>query len=191
MAHDLIVPCPFGAKLCCDMTGHAAGLASSPTTGGYMRYHVLATKLAGLALCFALGGCFPSMEYYAAEDRATLEQIRGRIQEAELKGDASIFEQVAAPDVVVQPPGTPTINGRDASVEMMKQFFSRNALHIEYTGSLIQVNGDEAFDRGSYSQTVTPKDGGAASSSKGSYWWFYARASDGNWQQKRVIWTNE
>ena len=51
--------------------------------------------------------------------------------------------------------------------------------------------GDQAFDRGSYSQTVTPKAGGAAMASKGNYWWFYARNSDGNWQQTRVIWTTE
>jgi len=93
--------------------------------------------------------------------------------------------------VVVIPPNAKPINGREAGVDLMRQFFSQNELHIEYQSALIQVNGDQAFDRGSYSQTVTPKAGGAAMSSKGSYWWFYARNSDGNWQQTRVIWTTE
>jgi len=157
-----------------------------------MRYYVLAAKLAGLTLCMALTGCITAADFPdSAEDRAALEQIRARILEAELKGDASVFEQVAAPDVVVQPPNAATVNGREASVDLMRQFFSQNALHIEYTSLQIQVNGDQAFDRGSYSQTVTPKAGGAPVASKGNYWWFYARADDGNWQQKRVIWTNE
>jgi uncharacterized protein (TIGR02246 family) len=157
-----------------------------------MRYYVLAAKLAVFTLCFALNGCltagdFPSVE----EDHAALTEIRARILEAELKGDASVFEKVAAPDVVVIPPNSKPINGREAGVDLMRQFFSQNELHIEYQSSLIQVNGDQAFDRGSYSQTVTPKAGGAAMASKGSYWWFYARNSDGDWQQKRVIWTTE
>ena len=70
-----------------------------------MRYYVLAAKLAGLTLCFALNGCMTAADFPdSEEDRAALEQIRARILEAELKGDASVFEQVAAPDVVVQPP---------------------------------------------------------------------------------------
>jgi uncharacterized protein (TIGR02246 family) len=157
-----------------------------------MRYYVLAAKLAVFTLCFALNGCLTAGDFPNAEgDRAALAEIRARILEAELKGDASVFEQVAAPDVVVQPPNAKLVSGRDASVELMRQFFSKYALNIEYTSTQIQVDGDQAFDRGSYSQTVTPKDGGAALASQGKYWWFYARADDGNWRQTRVIWTTE
>ena len=157
-----------------------------------MRYYVLAARLAALTLCFALNGCLTAGDFpNAEEDRAALEQIRTRILEAELKGDASVFEEVAAPDVVVQPPNANTVNGREASVELMQQFFSKYQLNIQYASTQIQVDGDKAFDRGSYSQTVTPKDGGAALASKGKYWWFYARADDGNWRQTRVIWTTD
>ena len=76
-------------------------------------------------------------------------------------------KQVAAPDVVVQPPNAKTVNGREASVELMRQFFSKYQLNIEYASTQIQVDGDKAFDRGSYSQTVTPKDGGAARGEQG------------------------
>lgn len=155
-----------------------------------MRYHVLAAKLAVFTLCFALNGCLTAADFPDSdEDRAALEQIRARILDAELKGDASVFEQVAAADVVVQPPNAKLVSGRGASVDLMRQFFSKNELRIEYASSLIQVNGNQAFDRGSYSQTVIPKDGGASMASKGSYWWFYARADDGSWQQTHVVWT--
>jgi len=156
-----------------------------------MRSCTLAAKLAGFTFCFALTACVDTPQYSAADDRAAIEQIRARILEAELKGDTSVFEQVTTPDVVVMPPNLAPINGREASVDLMKQFFSQNALHIEYASAQIQVNGDQAFDRGSYSQTVTPKNGGAPLAGKGKYWWFYARNSDGNWQQKRVIWTTD
>jgi len=157
-----------------------------------MRYHVLAAKLAVLTLCFALNGCLTAGDFpNSEEDRAALADIRARILEAELKGDASVFEQVAAPDVVVQPPNARLVSGRDASVELMRQFFSKYQLNIQYASTQVQVDGNKAFDRGSYTQTVTPKDGGAAQASKGEYWWFYARADDGNWQQTHVIWTTD
>ena len=157
-----------------------------------MRYYALAARLAGLTFCLVLNACITAGDFpNAEEDRAALEQIRARILEAELKGDASVFEQVAAPDVVVQPPNAKPISGRDASVDLMRQFFSQNELHIEYASVQTEVFGDLAFDRGSYSQTVTPKGGGAPVAGKGNYWWFYAREPDGNWQQTRVIWTSE
>lgn len=153
-----------------------------------MRPNALAAKLAGFTLCFVLNGC-ATTEDHSADDRAAIEQIRARILEAELKGDTSVFEQVTAPEVVVLPPNAAPVNGRDASVELMKQFFSQNELRIEYVSAQIRVNGDQAFDRGSYTQTVIPKNGGASTAGKGSYWWFYARAADGTWQQTRVVWT--
>jgi len=157
-----------------------------------MRPYAFAAKFAGLTLCIALNACSTAPDFASHDDdRAALGQIRARILEAELKGDASVFEQVAAPDVVVIPPNAKTVNGREASVEMMRQFFSKNQLHIEYASTQIQVNHDQAFDRGTYSQTVTPKDGSTPIAGKGSYWWFYARTDHGNWLQTRVIWTND
>ena len=157
-----------------------------------MRPYPFAAKLASLTLCVALNACVASVDTFSNHDDLTaLEQIHARIVEAELKGDASVFEQVAAPDVVVSPPNAQAVHGRDASVEMMRQFFSKNQLHIEYVNTLVQVDHNQAFDRGTYSQTVTPKDGGPPIAGKGSYWWFYARTDDGNWLQTRVIWTND
>ncbi len=157
-----------------------------------MRSQALATKLVCFTFCLALSACVTAPDDLSvAEDRAAIDEIRARILEAELKGDASVFEQVATPDVVVMPPNVAPINGREPSVNLMKQFFSENQLHIEYANAQVQVNGDQAFDHGTYSQTVTPKNGGAPLAGKGQYWWFYARNADGIWQQKRVVWTTE
>ena len=155
-----------------------------------MRPYAFAANLAGLTLCIALNACATAQDFSDDDDHTALARIHERILEAELKGDASVFEQVAAPDVVVMPPNAQAVNGRDASVEMMRQFFSKNELQIEYANTQVQVTYDQAFDRGTYSQTVTPKDGGAPIAGKGSYWWFYTR-KDGNWLQTRVIWTND
>jgi ketosteroid isomerase-like protein len=157
-----------------------------------MRFHFLAAKLAGLTLCIALSGCLTAGDFPNAEkDRAALEEIRARILDAELRGDATVFGQVATADVVVMPPNAATVHGRDASMELMRQFFSKYDLKIEYASAQIQVNRDQAFDRGTYSQTMTPKGGGASVAGKGKYWWYYTRNADGIWQQSRVVWTSD
>jgi ketosteroid isomerase-like protein len=63
-------------------------------------------------------------------------------------------------------------------------------VQIRYTTAEILVTGDWAFDRGTYSQTLTPKGGGVAQKETGKYLWLYHRAPDGSWKQARVIWNS-
>ena len=126
-----------------------------------------------------------------ADDRAAIEQIRKRVMDAENAGDASVFDQVAAEDVVVMPPNTSPISGRAAAAAAMGEFFRRFEMRIEYASREIQVHGDFAFDRGTYSQSVTPKSGGDAMKETGNYLWLYKRGPAGQWQQSHAIWNSD
>jgi ketosteroid isomerase-like protein len=86
------------------------------------------------------------------------------------------------------PPNTRHITGRDTAVAAMRDFFQRFDMRIEYASMEIQVHGDMAFDRGTYSQTITPKAGGAALQETGNYLWLYRREPGGNWLQSHAIW---
>src|SRR5262245_10948453 len=144
------------------------------------------SKSMAAALTSLLAACGTHVD--PAVDRAVLYQIRNRIVAAENAGDASIFKQVAARNVVVMPPGTAPINGQDASVEAMRRFFETSELRIEYASAEIVVMGDVAIDRGTYSQTTVAKGGGEPSPAKGSYLWVYQRTDDGRWLQTHAIW---
>ncbi len=144
--------------------------------------------LAGFATWILLAGCESSSKPSATDDRAALDRIRDQIREAELAGDAAVFERVAEEDVVVMPPGAHPIVGRAATVSAMQKFFGQFELRIDYTSTGIDLQGDAAIDRGTYAQTVTPKGGGAPQAGKGSYLWVYRRAADGTWRQTHAIW---
>ena len=107
---------------------------------------------------------------------------------AENSGDFAFFTHVAAEDVVLMPPSAPSVVGRAATVAFMQEFLERFDLQIRYSSDEVQVRGDLAFDRGTYSQTVTPRGGGAPIRESGQYLWLYARRADGSWEFLRVIW---
>jgi len=121
-------------------------------------------------------------------DVKTLNQLRERTMKAENAGDAAFFERVSAEDVIVMPPGMPAVMGRAATVAFMSAFLGQFELHIRYVSEEIRVHGDFGFDRGTYSQTLTPKGGDQGNRESGKYLWIYSRRSDGVWEFSRVIW---
>jgi ketosteroid isomerase-like protein len=122
------------------------------------------------------------------DDRDALERLREETTAAENSGDASFFERVAANDLVVMPPNAPAVLGRSAAVAFMQQFLGQFDLRIQYVSEEIQIHGDVAFDRGTYSQTLTPKSGGGSIPESGKYLWLYSRRSGSTWEFSRVIW---
>ena len=121
-------------------------------------------------------------------DVRTLNQLRERTMQAENAGDAKFFEGVSAEDVIVMPPGMPAVLGRTATVAFMSAFLGQFDLRIQYVSEEVQVHGDLGLDRGTYSQTLTPKGGGEGNRESGKYLWIYRRRSDGGWEFSRVIW---
>ena len=121
-------------------------------------------------------------------DVRALNELRERTMEAENAGDASFFERVSAEDVVVMPPGMPAVSGRAATVAFMRAFLGQFDLRIQYVSEEIRVHGDLGFDRGTYSQTLTPKGVSQANRESWKYLWIYSRRSDGPWEFSRVIW---
>jgi uncharacterized protein (TIGR02246 family) len=121
-------------------------------------------------------------------DVRTLNQLREQTMQAENAGDATFFEGVSAEDVIVMPPGMPAVSGRTATVAFMSAFLGQFDLRIQYVSEEIRVHGDLGFDRGTYSQTLTPKGGGEGNRESGNYLWIYLRRSDGGWEFSRVIW---
>src|SRR5262245_42576932 len=111
--------------------------------GAAMCTHRIATLVVLLAVLLTgllLQACEPAVTSGSPnEDRAAIERVRKQITDAENAGDASVFGQVAAEDVVVMPPGTSPISGRAAAVSAMGDFFRRFDMRIEYVSREIEV----------------------------------------------------
>ena len=121
-------------------------------------------------------------------DFGALTEMRERTMQAENDGDAEFFNSACTDDIVVMPSGMPALNGRQAAVGFMQSFLGQFDLRIRYVSAEIQIDGVTAYDRGTYSQTLTPKGGGPQSAENGNYLWLYRRDGEGSWKMARVIW---
>lgn len=146
-------------------------------------------RLAGVAFALAVViGCSSVPQVATPDHRNRLDGIRRETEAAENDESVDRMRVHMAEDVVMMAPNMPPVTGAANAAEAMRQFFGAFEVQIRYTSTEIVVAGDWAFDRGTYSQTLTPKRGGAAHNETGKYLWLYRRAPDGSWKQARVIW---
>lgn len=117
--------------------------------------------------------------------------FRDRIMAAENTGDPAVFEQLLSDDAVIQAPGFPAIEGREACLHFVREVLS--GLHALYERQVLcesaelVVQGDVAIDRGRFSQTLSPRDGAHPSYEEGHYLWMYRRQPDGAWRLSRIF----
>lgn len=121
-------------------------------------------------------------------DVQAIHEIREQTMHAENAGDADFFDTTCTDDVVVMAPNMPAVSGREATVGFMREFLGHFELDIRYVSEETRIHGDFAYDRGTYSQTLTPKAGGPTVPEKGKFLWLYARTADGTWKIARVMW---
>ena len=128
------------------------------------------------------------MDHSSKTDVQVIHDIRERTMHAENNGEADFSDSVCTDDIVVLPPNMPSVTGRAAAVAFMRDFLGQFDLQIQYVSEETEVHGDIALDRGTYSQTLTPKSGGPPIPEQGNFLWLYSRSSEGTWKISRVMW---
>jgi ketosteroid isomerase-like protein len=127
----------------------------------------------------------------SAGDRETLNALREAIVAAECRGDLTFFIATLDDDAVVMPPDAPAREGKAACLSFVRDVLQ--ALLAQFDRELvcesaeIVVDGEFAFDRGSFFQTLREKDSGLVVRERGHYLWLYVRRPEG-WKLSRVIW---
>jgi uncharacterized damage-inducible protein DinB/ketosteroid isomerase-like protein len=116
--------------------------------------------------------------------------IRERFARAETTGDLSFFEALLADDAVIMPPGQSALEGKAACMEFIRGViaevngeFDRE---IELTSAEVEVHGDWALDRGTFSQRLVRKEDGSELREAGKYFWLYRRMA-GTWKLGRIV----
>jgi ketosteroid isomerase-like protein len=133
-------------------------------------------------------GCVSTPQAAPSDQRRTLDAIRRETEAAENAGSVERMRVHFADDLVMMAPNMPTVVGAANAEQAMRQFFDMFSVQIAYTSIEIVVSGDWAFDRGTYTHTLTPRRGGTALKETGKYLWLYRRTPQGVWKQARVIW---
>jgi uncharacterized protein (TIGR02246 family) len=125
------------------------------------------------------------------DDRGAIDRVRAAHVAALNSGDAEAFARVFAEDGVQMPPNAPANVGRDSIQSwiqgLLRAFSAKFALSVEE----VRITGDWAFERGTYTITLTPKAGGGAIQDVGKYITVYHRSLGGVWATGRDIWNSD
>ena len=134
---------------------------------------------------------FTSMDSDAPGDVGAVGDIVRRIESAENAGDSDDIAEMMADDAVIMVPNQPVQEGKSACVGFVREVLSglleEFNRRIAYVSAEVRVVGDFAFDRGSFSVTVSPRSGGDTTQETGKYLFLYSRDADRLWKIARAI----
>ena len=146
--------------------------------------------LASALLATACAPAGPTPEQVAAEKAeavAALDSLRDEFQTTYNTNDASALAALYTEDGVLMPSNRPTVSGNQAVEASFQGVFDQFSAKLTISSEELQVGGDWAFDRGSYSISLTPKADGEAMEENGRYLVIFQRQPDGTWKVARDI----
>jgi len=137
-------------------------------------------------LVFAPTGCAPTMDVEA--DKAAIRNLHDQTAAASNAGDlARLFTD----DAIMMLPNEPALVGREAIHTWAQGLFDQFTLEETVTTEEIQVAGDWAFLRGTYTFTMTPKPEGETQEETGKCVHIVQRQPDGSWKNTRLMWNSD
>src|ERR1700722_672162 len=157
------------------------GRESTMRTNGHIS-SVLAATLAVALMAGCLPAAAPPMETRKADEAAITAAGVALAHAAEAKDlDQCISFYVDGPVLLV--PGGPAGISKDAVRQAFAGFLGVQALKLETSGLLIDVaqSGDLAFERGSYSNTITDEKG-KTTTETGKLALVWKKQADGSWK---------
>ncbi len=154
------------------------------------------TKTRAMVACFIIvAACaaptekaVPAVEQPSTSeaDVEAISAVADSTEEAVNTGDAAAYVALFANDAVSMLPNQPAIKGKEAISQAFQTAMASNTYQLSLSTDEIEVSGDWAFWRGSYSVTVTPAEGEPIEDA-GKALNILQRQSDGAWKITRHI----
>ncbi len=112
----------------------------------------------------------------AATDHAAIASTTAELLDAVNTSDVSRILAVWEEDGVFMPPQHPSVHGRAALEAYFRTLFSRGRFGFTFTSSTIQLAGDAAFERVTYTAAVWPAGGRSPIEERGKGLHVYRRS---------------
>ena len=155
------------------------------------RARVILMGLLALPLACGKEKAEPSVEERALADSEGIDTLREQFMNLFRAGDATALARLYTENAVLMPPGEPAVTGRKAIELKLQTTFDRFTAVLNVTFDEIEISGDWAFERGSYTLTLTPKVEDEPIREVGKYLLILRRNSDGSWKLARDIWNSD
>jgi ketosteroid isomerase-like protein len=152
-----------------------------------MKNPMLVTALFGVGvLISAHAASVPPASSGPAADVGALEKRIDQWLDGYNKADVEQMMDVFGNDFSMDMEGAPATLDKAEATHIYDGVFAKYDTHIQGITDEIRVSGDMAFDRGHYTQTLTPKAGGSTIVHKGHFMEVWER-QDGVWRVTRLM----
>ena len=123
-------------------------------------------------------------------DLKAIDSVRDAHVAALNAGDARAWAALFTDDGVQMPPNMPANIGRSAIEPWSTGFLDMFAVEFALSVDEVRVQGEWAFETGTYTVGLNPKSGGPSMQDAGKYITIYQRKSGDNWRMARDIWNS-
>jgi ketosteroid isomerase-like protein len=138
------------------------------------------TVICLFGLCLA--GCAEILPANSSSrDLAAISAFNKRYLQSINDGDFTTLSQMTSADHIMMIPGRPPISGKRANDDANRRGFEQ--FRYDETWSIVEtvIQGNLAFQRGTFTSSATPKFGGPTRASAGKFLRIYRREADGSW----------
>ena len=148
---------------------------------------VLASLGCLLAGCLAAG----NRSEPSAKDMAAINRFNEQYLHAINAGDAAALSRLTDENHVMIAPNRPIIEGKEANDAANRGAYARFKIEEAWQPVETVVRDDLAYQRGTFTVTATPRDGGEPRETHGNFLRIYRRQSDGSWQMTRDMFSSD
>ena len=124
-------------------------------------------------------------------DHAAIARASARLLEAVNGSDVDGVVSVWAEDGVMMPPGRPSMRGRRAIEDFFRRLFSEARFRFQFTASEIQVVGDLASERVTYSAEAWLHGASQPTHDRGKGIHLFRRLPAGAWVLAADLWNSD
>jgi ketosteroid isomerase-like protein len=127
----------------------------------------------------------PTASVSYAADLAAISAFNVKYLKAINDGDITALSSLTDEDHIALPPGAAPLVGKAANDAVNGRTYQQAKIDERWTPLETVIDGNLAYQRGSFTATATPKNGGAIRTISGSFLRIYRRQSDGSWVMTR------
>jgi ketosteroid isomerase-like protein len=152
------------------------------------------SKLTGAIVCAALAAACGTTE----PNRPTLEEdlraiaaFNERYVGAINDGDIATLSGLTTEGHIMLMPGRAPLVGKAANDAANARVFEHTDIHETWTPVETKIDGDLAYQRGTYVVIARPKNGGEAREVRGHFLRIYERQANGEWRMTRDMFNTD
>lgn len=138
-----------------------------------------------LTVLMGLAGCATHAPVPYPADLAAITAFNVRYLAAINSGDMATLSALTDEDHIMLIPGRAPLVGKAANDAANARYFEQFNTDERWNPLETVIDGNLAYQRGSFTSTATPKAGGAGRTASGSFLRIYRRQPDGSWRMTR------